>query len=374
MDKIRIFQFPIANSNGGITHYAMNNWRYLDKNKFSCDFGTVSSQLDFEDEIIQLGAGIKYISCTAENNREKFIDEMTKILKGNYDVVHLHTSFWKSTLVEEIAKKCGIPQIIVHSHSTMIDMIDVDKRKEAEKQHNIIKASFSTSQATDFWACSKLAAGWLFGENIPQDRIKIMKNAINIDKFVFNEQIRKINRKELNLNNNFVICNVGRLSYSKNQEFLLYVFSKVVKEIKNAVLLLVGDGILRAKLKELSQDLKIDDKVVFLGNRDDTNCILQASDAFCLPSRFEGLPISAIEAQASGIKCLVSNSITDEVCITNNIERVDFDINAWVDRILEISKGYERRNMNDAITNMGYNIKYQIKEIEKIYSEVGYEA
>ncbi len=369
MDKIRIFQFPIAGSNGGITHYAMNNWKYLDKYMFSCDFGTVSKQLVFSDEIEKNGAGLKYISCTAENNREKFIEEMTKLLKGNYDIVHLHTSFWKSTLVEDIARECKIPKIIVHSHSTMVDIFDDEKRKIAEEQHRKIKENFSVSCATDFWACSKLAADWLFGENIPRDRIKIMKNAIDVDNFTFDNKIRKIYREKLNLDNSFVISNVGRLVYAKNQEFLLYVFSKVVKEIKNAKLLLVGNGVLLDYLKELARELKIDHKVILLGERNDVNNILQATDLFCLPSRIEGLGICLVEAQASGLKCLSSDFVPFEACITNNIQRVPLNVNKWVEKIIEVANGYERKNMYNEITKAGYNIKYQIKELEKMYLE-----
>lgn len=369
MDKIRIFQFPIASSNSGVTHYIMNNWKYMNKCIFSSDLATVREKLDFEDKIINSGLGLKYISCTAENNREKFIEEMTKLLRGNYDIIHLHTSFWKSTLVEDIAKECRIPKIIVHSHSTMIDILDDEKRKIVEVQHNKVKESFSLDQATDFWACSKLAADWLFGENIPRDRIKIMKNAINVEGFTFNNEIRKIYRKKFNLEGDFVICNVGRLVYQKNQEFLLYVFSKVVKEIKNAKLLLVGNGVLLESLKELARELKIDDKVMFLGERNDVNNILQATDLFCLSSRFEGLGICLVEAQASGLKCLSSDFVPFEACITNNIQRVPLNVNKWVEKIIEVANGYERKNMYNEITKAGYNIKYQIKEVEKMYLE-----
>ena len=367
MDKIRIFQFPIANSNGGITHYAVDNWRYLDKNRFSCDFGTVRGKLDFEEELISLGAGVKYISCSAEENREKFIEEMTDILKNNYDVIHLHTSFWKSTLVEEIALNCGIPKIIVHSHSTNVDILDDSKRKEAEKVHNIVKQEFNTNLATDFCACSNMAADWLFGEQIPRDKIKIMKNAINVEKFIFNEKTRNKVRAELGLENSFVITNVGRFVYQKNQEFLISVFAEVSKKINNAKLLLVGDGILKDKYKGLVKQLDVEDKVIFTGVRNDIADILQASDVFCLPSRFEGLPITLIEAQTTGLKCLASNLITNEICITENIELLSLEKEIWSEELQNISKGYQRLNMYDQITCKGYNIKEQIKEVEKLY-------
>ena len=122
MKKIKILQFPIRNTRGGITNYALNNWKWLDKNKFKCDFGTCSKNLSFENEINNLGAKVKYISCYAEQNREQFIKEVKQLfLTEKYDIVHLHTSFWKSFLVEQIAIECKIPKIIVHSHNTKMN-------------------------------------------------------------------------------------------------------------------------------------------------------------------------------------------------------------------------------------------------------------
>lgn len=370
MEKVKVFQFPIRNSNGGITHYAVNNWRYMDKNKFECDFGTVSKHIDFEDEIFSLGAGLKYVSCYAEENEQRFIEDIRRILiDGRYDAVHLHTSFWKSFLVEQIALDCKIPKIIVHSHSTKVDVQDDAQRIDAEKIHNIRKAEFNISLATDFCACSKDAADWLFGEQIPRECIKILNNAIDVDRFIYDDDIRNRYRKELGIEDCFVIGHVGRMAYQKNHEFLLDIFADAEKKIPNARLLLIGDGPLKDDIVKQAEILGITDKIIFAGHRNDVNNIMQAMDVFCLPSRFEGLGIVLVEALSAGLKCIASDVVPREIDISDNISFLPFDKKKWSDMIVDFSKGYSRLDMYNIITEAGYNIKYQIKEVEKLYLE-----
>ena len=369
MSKVRVFQFPFASANSGKKHYVMNNWKWIDKDRFYFDFATVRKHLDFENEIFETGAGVKYISCTAENDRNRFIEELSEIFYGNYDVVHLHTSFWKSFLVEQIAIDCKIPKIIVHSHSTRIDLVDDAKRIEAEKIHNIRKAEFNPSLATDLCACSKAAADWLFGEHIPRENIRIMKNAIDADKFIYNKDVRERYRSELGLDGCFVIGHVGRFSYTKNHEFLLNVFAETANKIPDARLLLIGDGPLKDDIEKQAEMLRIRDKVILTGARDDVNDLLQAMDVFCLPSRFEGLGIVLVEALCAGLKCIASDVVPEEINISDNICFLPLSLIEWTNRIADISKGYDRRNMHDIITDAGYNIRYQIKEVEKLYLE-----
>lgn len=368
-NKIKTFQFPISNSNGGISKYAVNNWYFLDKNKFECDFGTVSKHLDYEQEIINSGARVKYISCYAEDNKEQFEKEFYELFsKEKYDVVHLHTTSWKSFLVEEIAVKCNIPKIIVHAHNTSVEGITKEERESREKIHNLKKQEFNTSLATDFLACSSDAADWLFGNQIPQSKIKIIKNAIDVDKFIFNKDIRKKIREQLNVENNFVVGHIGNFVWQKNHEFLINVFAKACKKEKRLKLILVGDGNLYSKVQQQVEKLDINDNVIFTGSRADVNYLLQAMDLYCFPSVSEGLGISIIEAQASGLKCLVSDKIPNEILITNNINALSLDEEKWINKILELSNDYERLDMYNEITKAGYNIKEQIKEIENLYS------
>lgn len=367
MEKIKVLQFPIANSQGGITQYVLNNWRFIDKERFHFDFATMSKRLDVKNELEAEGCKVHFISCYAEENREQFAKEIREILKENYDVIHLHTKQWKSFLVEEIAKESGVPKIIVHSHSIGIDTLDPVKRQEEIDMHEAAKKAFTMDIATDFCACSWLAADFLFGNKIPKSCIKILKNAIDIDRFNYNKEIRNTVRQKLNLEGCFVLGNVGRMAFSKNQEFLLEVMRKMPKEQDNIRLLFVGTGELEAELKRKTAEYKLQEKVIFLGRRKDVNEILQAMDVLLLPSRFEGLGIALIEAQISGLKCLVSDAVPQEAMITENLERLPLDKNLWIERCLKLMNGYIRKNMGQEVRNAGYDIREQIKVVEKLY-------
>lgn len=362
----RILQFPIANSKGGITQYILNNWEWMDKKNFQCDFVTISSYLEFENEIIQKGGKVYHISCYAEDNKEQFIKEFENILSQGYDVVHLHTKYWKSFVVEELCKKYNVPKVIVHSHSAGIEMNDPFKREKEEALHEQIKKMFCENMATDFWACSRIAADFLFGEQISREKIRIMPNAIELDKFSFNQKIRYEMRKKYRLEDCFVIGHVGRYEYSKNHEFLISVFFEILKQAEDARLLLIGDGTLFQLVQKRAKKLGIEKHILFLGKRRDVSDWYQVMDVFCLPSRFEGLPIAMIEAQASGLPCIGSECVTEEVKIGNNVYLLPLNEELWVKSVLKLKKE-KRENNKEKLIESGYDIKNQVKMIEKAY-------
>ncbi len=372
--KIRVLQFPIANSNGGITHYALNNWQWMDKSQFSCDFVTMSAQLTFEDDILSSGSKVYHISCYAEEDRQQFIKEFRSILEQGYDVVHLHTKQWKSFLIEDICREYHIPKVIVHAHNTAIDGVDKDKREYELCLHEKIKAEFNENLATDFWACSKLAADFLFGKQIPESKIAVMPNAIELDRFSFDQTVRSQYRKEYGLENCFVIGNAARFEYQKNHEFLIDLFYEISLEIDNARLVLLGDGCLFEEIQEKVRNLNLENKVLFVGRRDDVDHWYQAMDVFCLPSRFEGLPIALVEAQASGLLCAASDTITDEAAICDHVWMLPLKPEVWRDKILRLHqdqvhkhrKSQAERNIID-LQKAGYDIQIQIKCIEEEY-------
>ena len=366
MKKIRILQFPIANSRVGMTQYALTNWKWMDKDKFTCDFVTMSKHLDFEDEVLATGSRIFYISCYAEDNKAQFVKEFDEILNRGYDVVHLHTKQWKSFLMEEICKRHHVPKVIVHAHNTGIDTADPIKRSAEERLHESVKKKFNTELATDFWSCSRMAADFLFGEQIPQSRVKIMPNAIELESFKYMQDIRNEYRKRFDLENCYVIGHVGRFVYQKNHRFLLKVFHALLQIEENAKLILLGEGELLSEVRREVECMNIEDRVLFLGRREDVNNWYQAMDVFCLPSRFEGLPISMIEAQAAGLPCIGSMEITKEVVVTDHIVRLPFDVEMWREQLL----GYRniiREDDQMSLRNAGYDIQGQIKVIEKFY-------
>lgn len=369
MKKIKVLQMPVANTYGGITNYVRQNLKFIDKERFQFDFVTFSEKLDFEEEINSYGGKVHYLKIRPEIDREKFIYDMNKIFDEGYDVVHLHTSYWKDFLVEEIAIERNVPKIIVHSHSTMVDISDEKKREEAINVHNNQKKLFDYDLATDFIACSTEAADWLFGDNIHKKDIKIFNNAIDTEKFSYNEEIRAKYRKKLNIEDDFVLGHVGRFTYLKNHSFLIDVFYEVSKVIDNAKLVLVGDGPLKENVHKKVEEYGISDKVLFLERREDVNNIMQAMDVFLFPSRFEGLGLVLIEAQCSGLKCISSKFVPKESQLTTLIKYLKYDLELWVKNIVSLSAGYKRIDKNNEITQKGYSLKKQIKLIENMYSE-----
>lgn len=368
MDKIKVLQFPIANARGGITQYVLQNWKFIDKSRFQFDFATRSKTLDFADDLIAQGCKIHYLSCSSEENEAQFIMEVHQILDEGYDAIHLHTSFWKGFLVEQLAMERKCSKVVIHSHSTMVDILDEQQRKKSIKKHKFYQSSLPLEYGTDFCACSKLAAQWLFGEQIPRQRIRILKNAIDIPRYSFSPAIRKAYRKKLGLEECFVMGNTGRFVYQKNHEMIIDVFQKVHQKIPNARLMLIGDGELEKDIRQRVKEFGLENVVIFLGRRSDVPQLLQAMDVFLLPSRFEGLGLVLIEAQAAGLKCLASTEVPVEAKITSNLNFVSGSVSDWVKEILQVASGYDRRQLDHLITSSGYDLRQQIKIIEKLYA------
>jgi glycosyltransferase involved in cell wall biosynthesis len=368
MKKIKVLQMPIANAKGGITQYALQNWKFIDKSRFQFDFATRSKTLDFADELIGQGCKIHYLSCSSEENEAQFVKEMQVVLDEGYDAIHLHTSYWKGFLVEElaIARKC--PIIIVHSHSTMIDIADEQQRQESLIKHQYLRDTLPMDYATHFVACSSLAADWLFGEQIPRQQIHILNNAIDASKFDFSRTFRETYREKLGLDGCFVLGHVGRFVYQKNHDLLINIFREVYRSMPNARLLLVGGGELEPEIRRQVKAFDLESVVQFLGKRPDIPELLQAMDLFMLPSRFEGLPIVLIEAQAAGLKCLASNSISREAKITPNLKYISDNISDWIAAVKQSAIDSERMNVSRFIEQSGYEIRSQIKTIEKLYA------
>jgi glycosyltransferase involved in cell wall biosynthesis len=314
---------------------------------------------------------VHYISNHPNDNEGQFIIELNAVLDKGYDAIHLHTPYWTGFIIEEIAKKRGIPVVIVHSHSTKIDIADEEKRNEASKLHEKVKSSFNMNLATHFCACSDVAADWLFGEQISRDKIRVLHNAIDTEKFSFSPCIREKHRTEFHAKDSFLIGFAGRFCYQKNPEMLIDIFINVSKHLPQAKLLLIGIGEMLEKIKERVFNCGLSEKVIFLGYRTNVSDLLQAMDVFLLPSRFEGLPITLVEAQCSGLHCLTSEYVTKETKITPLLEFLPYDTNVWAKRIREIAGSrFIRDDMSNELDKAGYSLKSQIKVLEDIYSNI----
>lgn len=370
-NRIKILHFPIRNSNGGVTRFAMNLWKFIDHDKFQFDFATCSKHLSFEQKIISQGCKVHYISCYAEENAEQFCKELKEILADGYDAVHIQTNWWKSFYVEQVAREVGIKVILVHAANTFVDVNDDEERERELIIHKECKAHFPAELATHYIACSKEAADFLYGPQIPRDKIDIFHYALDINRFCYNEKKRNEIRKNLNISDKFVIGNVGRMAYQKNHKFLLDCFYEIQKRENEAVLLLLGDGPLENEIKNQVEQYGIEENVIFTGAVDNVEDYLQAMDVFAFPTRFEGLGIVLIEAQAAGLKCIASDQVPRETELTKNIVYLELNKDKWVEEILRYRKGYRRVKTDEQIRCGGYDITEEIKKLEKIYLTAG---
>ena len=368
-NKIKVLQFSIAASAGGRTQFLLNLWEEIDKNRFSFDFITFSKKLDFEDDLIKTGANVFHISNYPEDNLEGFTQEFQKILSNGYDVIHIATSFWKNTIIEKLAKQAGIKKIIIHSHSSGINAVNISDNN-ALNTHMYIKNHLNEEIATDYIACSKSAAEWLFGNQIPENKIQIIHNGIDSERFKYNMLLRKIIRSKFNLDKYYVLGFVGRLEMVKNIDFIIKLLKDLLIYDVNIRLVIIGNGSQKRQLEEKANELGLTEYVLFLGQIKQVEQYLMAFDVFLLPSIFEGFPISLLEAQCAGLKSLVSLNVTEEAIISDLVHRINIDNKKeWIDSLLKIKQGYERKDYSEVIKDNNLDTKQIVKQYEKIYTE-----
>ena len=323
---IRILHIVQKMEAGGTQAFLMNLYRNIDRSKIQFDFLVEYEEKEFyDDEIISLGGKIYYTNFRKTLNVIKFKKTLSNILKDHpeYKIIHIHaTAIGK--ICTDVARKCGVKTIIAHTHNN-------NAVKDWKYYPKIILRKLYTNGPTDFFACSEDAGRYTFKNR----KFTVIYNAIDIDKFLFNQKAREDFRKELNIEDKFVIGNIGRLHKQKNQSFLIDIFYEIQKKKEDAILLIVGKGPLENKLKEKVRNLGINNKAYFLGNRKDVEKIYQGMDVFVLPSLYEGLGIVAVEAQVSGLPVIASTGVAKEANITDNIRNIDLNepIDVWVEAI-----------------------------------------
>lgn len=364
----RILQIAVANDRGGLTGYIVNNYRKINRKEFQFDFITYDDKLDFSDEVEKMGAKIFYLP------RPSHVVAYYRALKTiqkqfDYLAVHFNLSYVNIVPIL-LAKMAGFKRIIVHSHSTGIDDPSTIIRMIKITIHHIGKQLLPLL-ATDCFACSKLAARWMFPNNIiKNNKYEVLYNSIDLSKFRFEQQKRDKIRKLLGIADDvFVIGHVGRFTYQKNHEFLIDVFQEIKTREPNSILLLVGDGPDREKIEKQVISYGLFDKVKFLGQRSDVADLYQAMDVLVLPSRFEGLCIVAIEAQMAALPNVCSEVLPEETKVSSDYTSLSLTLSAkeWADKVLE-KKGINRKDNTEILRLAGYDADEEIKRLENLYN------
>ena len=349
---------------GGVESVVMNYYRYIDRTKIQFDFicDDDSTNIPYE-EIEKLGG--KVILIPPYQKVFKYHNKLKKILKeGHYKIVHSHIN--TLSVFSLFAAKCaGVPVRIAHSHSTT---------NKKEKKKNLLKQllrPFSKLFATDYMCCSELAGRWLFGDKeYDKGNVYLLNNAIDLDKFKYNETLRKKKRKELGIKDDtLVIGHIGRFVAQKNHDYLIDIFNEIHKKNNNSVLLLAGQGPLMEEIKNKAKELNLDDSVKLLGQRNDANELYQAFDVFLLPSLYEGLPVVGVEAQAAGLLCYLSDDMTKETKVLDITKFMSLNNTPeeWANNILDDVKKYKRIDTSKEMTAKNFNIKEEAKKLEEYY-------
>ena len=346
---------------GGVESVIMNYYRHLDHSKVQFDFicDEDSTRIPY-DEIKKLGGRVFLIP--KYQNLPKYLKALGKLLKENqYRIVHSNINTL-SVFPLYAAKKAGVPVRISHSHSTS---------NPKDWKRNLIKnilRPFSKRYATDFFTCSEVAGRYLFGNKaFNQGEVKIIHNAIDVDKFKFDEVARKKLRQEFGIKDSTVVIgHVGRFVQQKNHTFLVDVFKEYHEKNPDSKLLLVGSGPLEDEIKKRVEKLGLKDSVLFLGQRDDINKLYSVMDVFCLPSLYEGLPVVGVEAQAAGLPTIFSNGVSSEAIISKNAKIVAVqEVEAYIKKIDEVTQNNKQR-MSAAISE-NMSIKKEAIKLEKLY-------
>lgn len=360
-EPVRVLHILQRMEAGGTQALLMNIYRKIDRTKLQFDFLVEYSEKQFyDDEITAMGGHVYYTSIREDYNVFKFRHQLKKFFKEHkeYKVVHVH-AYTVGFLCLDIIKKAGIPVRIAHSHNneTVHDIKYLPK---------LFMQRIFTKNATDLFACSEEAGKYLFKDK----PFQVLKNAIDSQNFIADVDTRNEIRKELGVEDKFVVGHVGRLHPQKNHDFLIDVFAELKKKKPNAELILVGTGPLEEKVKSKVAEKGFSGCVHFLGNRKDMNRIYQAMDVFVFPSLFEGLGIVAIEAQAAGVPIVCSEGLPPETDITPIYRKLLLSDGEekWANAALEMAQNPSAHtNTQKYVIDAGFDMDATAKYMESYY-------
>ncbi len=357
---------PPMNFGGGIENSIMNYYRHVERDIVQFDFLVhTSEEGDFDSEIEAMGGHIFRATHYHISIFKNFI-ETYKILREHREIkiIHIHVSSGIKFL-DGVAGRLAGKKVIFHSHSAY---------PTKKVLHRVLTPLFYLTGHRLF-ACSEVAGKYFFGKRVVgKKRFTVIRNAVDLSQFRFSELAREQIRLGCVLEDKFVIGHVGRFTEEKNHFFLIRVFEEALKEDPRLALLLVGEGPLMESSKKMVSDLGISDNVVFSGKRTDISRLLSAMDVFVMPSDYEGLGMALVEAQASGLRCIASKGVSDEVNVTGNVAFLSVDdFRNWVTCILSIkAEGVElseRYEIGELILST-YEIDLEAKKLQDSYRTI----
>lgn len=352
-------------SRGGTESYIMNYYRHFDRSRMQIDFIVHGFEKGvYDDEIESMGGKLYHVAVKSKAPLQNS-HQIRKILREHpYRLVHSHMDAM-SYVPLKIAKSCGVPIRIAHSHNTQ----HLTNNPAKILMNEYARRRLPTV-ATNLFACTEKAGVWLFGEQ-NRNRLEIIPNAIETKAYVFDAQARERIRSQLRFSpQDIVLGHVGRFDYQKNHEFLVEIFAEVWHKDSRYKLVMVGDGRLKETIRKKVEDLGVREAVRFVPACAEVNQYYSAFDYFCLPSHFEGLGIVLIEAQTNGLSCLASEAVPHTADVTDNVEFLPLQREAWVKNILQKQLSIRLPQAEERVISAGYAISVQTQRLQQRYEDL----
>lgn len=358
----RVLHIMAGADAGGISTVVLNYYKYIDRKKIHFDIAITTDMVGQNGKRLkELGCNIYFLPLKSKGIN-KFKKSLRELLNDeHFDAIHVHENE-TSYIALSVAKKIGIKKRIAHAHTTSpTDSLLGEIRR-------LSGCVLNDYYATNLIGCGKLAGERVFGKkNMKKRQNFILPNAIETEKFHFNSKVRENIRKELDVENKYVIGMVGRLDYQKNQDFILKIMDIIHNKNNNVVLLLVGNGPDEDKLKKVIEEKNMNNYVKLLGRRSDVEELYMGFDLFVMPSLSEGFPVAAVEAITSGLPTLLSNNITNELSFSKLIKYLPLDSNEWINAILRCEINNCREESKKNIKEHHLDILDTSKILENIY-------
>ena len=355
----------VSNLNqGGAETFLMKMYRNIDREKYQFDFCMMSDVVGkYEEEVISLGGKLYRIPPKSQNPIKCFLAIKNIVKENGYEYV-MRVNEHSISVIDLIAAKLGGAKKLIMRSS------NADSGSAKSRFLHKMFAFLPHNVPDVMIAPSTKAALYTFGrKNVENGKVTIVKNGLPVDDFVFSAGEREALRKELNVENNFVVGHVGRFQKQKNHKFLVEIFNEIIKKNESARLVLVGgNGELMDETKNQVKELGIEGKVIFLGNRNDVPKLLGAFDILVFPSFFEGMPNVVIEAQAASLPCVISDTITDEADITGMVEYLPLEKTAeeWAEKAIQQATKFERKDLREELYEKGYAIKTVVERFTEL--------
>lgn len=359
MDKKRVLFVVSGLINcGGIESFCKTIVPQIDHEKYQIDFLINSPYIGESEKMFEeLGCKMFHINSTSFKARVKERKEWFRNNAANYDIVHIHTVLATAGHTAKVAKKYGAKHIIMHSHTS--------HNYEGTKLKNLLTKGMIKRHSDTMIGCSHTANSFMYGKT--NKKAIVLYNPIDMAKFIFNSQVREQVRKQLNIEDKFVVGHVGRFAAAKNHEYLLKVFKEIKRLNKESKLLLVGDGELREAIIAKINELELKDDVILLGARNNVSDYMNAMDCLIFPSKYEGLTIVLIEAQVNGLPILASNLITEEVFVDKSNKRISISLppTEWAEKAILLKRKIANKEDYEI-----FNKATVVKKLQRIYSDI----